>query len=654
MEVKKSLSKRKLFVLMALAFNVQYVVADETTGNELVLDTIRITAPGAQAVLGNDTITNDEIERRSPTTIRDVFAGESSITSSGGAAIATKVFVNGIEESMLSVTIDGARQNKSAFHHTGNVLFDPDLLKAVEITKGLAPADGGPGALGGSIAYETKDATDLLEAGDSFGGKISLTAGTNESFFRRVLSLYGAAENVDFVISGAKSSSDDYEDAGGNSIDGTEADLENVIGKLSLKSSSGDKLTFSASRTEDTGIRAAQAGPGGIYFIRADFEGVVGRDSEFVEGLSKRESYTLTYSRDDARGWFDPFFQITYNEQEVDVDGAYGKNESVSGTFKNNFDFDTGYVSAGLDFFKEKAKGEVRGAFASSGEEEHDNVGIFAQVRQDLNDRVSVSYGARWDTQDFEGADGSDFDDSGVSANGSVDVILTDTLTLNAGYASTWGGYELGEAAIMNFFTPWSYDGFTTSRAKSSRLGLRYEKGGFQTSAAIFKTDIEDFNAVLPSGGDRGEKIDIETEGFETSIAYLWSNSFVRLNYTYADVTQDEQTIGTTAYYYGRPVGNIFALEAAHQISTSWRIGATAEAALSNDLDSVTLDSYQIFNAYATYEPTVINNLTIRLDVKNLFDEQYSSRSSDGLGSSSVIALAEPGRDVRLSMSYKF
>ena len=101
------------------------------------LGTLRIESSAAQALLGNEEIDEEDLENRNAATTKDVFAGESSITASGGAAIAQKVYVNGIEESLLSITIDGARQNKSAFHHTGNVLLDPALLKRVEVSEGL-------------------------------------------------------------------------------------------------------------------------------------------------------------------------------------------------------------------------------------------------------------------------------------------------------------------------------------------------------------------------------------------------------------------------------------------------------------------------------------------------------------------------------------
>ena len=41
-----------------------------------------------------------------------------------------KVYVRGVEETNLAVTIDDARQNNKIFHHNATTLIDPSLLKA--------------------------------------------------------------------------------------------------------------------------------------------------------------------------------------------------------------------------------------------------------------------------------------------------------------------------------------------------------------------------------------------------------------------------------------------------------------------------------------------------------------------------------------------
>lgn len=620
------------------------------------LGVLRIGSAEAQALLGNSEITDEDIENRNPSTTKDVFAGESSITASGGAAIGQKVYVNGIEESLLSVTIDGARQNKSAFHHTGNVLLDPELLKRVEVSEGLAPADAGPGALAGSIAYETKDAADLLEPGKTYGGYVKLGGNSNGGGLESAAAIYGMTGGFEYLISATRRDSDDYEDGDGATVLGTGADLTDFVGKLAYTSDTGHRFEFAASRTEDSGLRAAQAGPGGILFIRPDFSGVVGRSSVLTEALSRRTSYTLTYTNDRLQGIWDPTIQLSYNEQEIDASGVYGINTSFSGTIKNEFQIGNGTVTAGIDFFRETARGQGRGPglFGSSGEEELTSVGIFAQVRQDIGDRVSLSYGARVDAQDFTGADGSEFSDEGVSVNGSVDYILTDTLTLNAGVASNWGGFELGEAALVNFGGAWDYTGFTSSRAVAGRIGLRFDNGPWQASAALFRTEVNDINAVLPSGGARGATADLTSQGIDASLAYNWATGFARVNWTYADVDLNEDTIGSTSYYLGRPVGHVIALEAGWDINDEWRVGGTAEIALDNDDAAIDLPGYEVVNLYASYRPRQVQNLEVRLDLRNLFDETYSSRSSDGIDSSRVIALTEPGRTIALTARIEF
>lgn len=613
----------------------------------LFLGTLRIDLAAAQNLLGNDEITEEELADRNPSTVKDVFVGESSVSVSGGAAMAQKVMVNGIEESQLAVTIDGARQNKGAFHHTGNVLLDPALLKSVAVSEGLAPADAGPGALGGALAYTTKDAGDLLAPDDTFGGRLSLTTGTNGTGLRSSLALYGVTGGFDWLLSGTLQEGDDYEDGDGGRIDGTGAELSDYMVKLGFTTDTGKRLAFSASQTEDTGPRASQGG-----FIRSDFAGLTSpaRPTDIIDGYARRSSYTLTYSDTQPQGNFAPYLQLTYNEQEVDVGDVTGVNKSLSGTAKNEWQLGNGTVTAGMDFFDETAEA-TEGA---DGAESRFNFGLFAQARQDLTDRISVSYGGRYDFQRFEGVDGSDFEEGGASVNAAVDVLLTDGLSLNAGIASTWGGFALGEAALVNYRTDWNYDGFASTRAHSARIGLRYDAGPWAFGGALFHTEINDVSAILPSGGNRGALTDMTSQGFDGSISYTGARGFAKLNYTFADVQLDDDEIATTAYYFGRPMGHIIALEAGYDLSDEWRIGGNAEVALENKIGSLDLPAYEVANVFASYAPTAVEGLEIRLGIDNLFDATYASRSSDGLDLSAIEPLNEPGRTFTLTASLQF
>jgi hemoglobin/transferrin/lactoferrin receptor protein len=192
------------------------------------------------------------------------------------------------------------------------------------------------------------------------------------------------------------------------------------------------------------------------------------------------------------------------------------------------------------------------------------------------------------------------------------------------------------------------------SRGDAARLGLRYERGPWAASGALFSTEIDDISAVLPSGGDRGAKTDLTSAGFDGTISWTGVQGFAAINYTYADVELDGEAIGSTAYYFGRPVGHIIALEGGWDVSPSWRLGGTGEIALKNDETEIELPSYQVVNLYAAYHRWQLEGLELRLDIHNVFDETYQSRSSDGVGLTNVIALNEPGRTFGLTARWRF
>lgn len=640
----------------ALLASVAAICASTVSAQEAFeLDVIRVEADEAQEALGNTEITTEEIQARNPSSMAEVFDGESEVISSGGAAIAQKVLVHGIEESLLAVTIDGARQNKSAFHHTGNVLMDPSLLKQVDISSGLAPADAGPGALAGVIAYETIDARDVLEAGQTFGGQATVSYGDNGDSFRRSLTVYGQSGGFEYLLNGVATTGDDYEDGSGNVVPGTEPDLSAITGKFAYTTDDGKRFELAANRTKDNGLRAMQEGPGGLYFARPDFAGVVGRDSVYLPALSERTSYTFTYSDEAPSGAFSPMVQLSYNEQYTEAGAAVGTNDSLSGKIENDFALGNGTLTAGVDFFHDTATPE--GPLTTpTGKETLDNIGIYAQMRQDIGDRLSLSYGGRIDSQRFELADGSEYSDTGVSLNAQADVILTDTLSFNIGAASSWGGYELSEASLINLGGAWVYGTPEASRGNNARIGLRYENGPWEASGALFYTKVSDINDVLSASRDVA---DLTSQGIDASLGYFGGRGFVRVNYTNADVKLDGEPIGSTAYYYGRPVGEIFGISAGYAVTPDIAIGGTAEIALKNDeTDGVngmsSLPGYSVVNVYATYTPPSYENVEFRLDVRNLFDETYVSRGSDGAGLSNVVALNEPGRSVFLTASIKF
>ncbi|MBY6154431.1 TonB-dependent receptor [Vannielia litorea] len=613
------------------------------------LEAIRVESDAAQDTLGNVEISAEEIEERNAASTDELFAGQSEILATGGSVIAQKVLVHGLEESNLAVTIDGARQNKGAFHHTGNVPIDPFLLKSVKVSSGLAPADAGPGALAGILAYETKDARDLLEPGQTIGGFTGLTFGSNGGTFRRSAALYGAQGGFEYLLAYSRQTGDDYENGDGDVIGGTEPDLTDYFAKVAYTTDAGKRFEFSAEQISDQGLRPFQGG-----FPRPDFEDVPGRGTTYLVAVTERTSYSFTYTDENPQGIWAPTIQLAWNEQLVDAESAQGRNRSLSGKAENRFALGSGVLTAGVDFFHESATNT--GTAANAGEEELSNIGLYAQMRQDVSSRVSLSYGIRLDSQTYTGATGEEWSSSGVSVNAAADVLLTDRLTLNVGAASVWGGYELNEAALIGLRSAPVYGDQITSRSTNFRIGLRYEQGPWQAGFALFHTNIKDANDPFSTTGEAAA-YDVTSQGFDAKLRYTGTQGYIEGNWTYADVQIDEGPVSTTSYYVGRPVGHIIGLSGAWDVNEQWTLGGTAEIAL--EVDEVPagyapLDSYEVVNLWAKWTPPSYDNLTVRFDVKNVFDKTYSGRGNDGVGFSAVEPITEPGRTFLISANMKF
>ncbi|WP_157783918.1 TonB-dependent receptor, partial [Sinorhizobium fredii] len=213
---------------------------------------------GGKLGAGEIVITSEELELKHPANIADVFAGEPGISVGSSLPMSQKVYVHGIEETNLAVTIDGSRQNNKVFHHSGTNLIDPGLLKAVGVDAGVAPADAGPGALGGAISYETKDARDMLD-GDGFGGFATSSYNFNSDTITTGVSAYGIREGLEFLGYFNFGNGNDFSAGNGSDVEGTSTDLLSGIGKLAYEFDSGDRVEISHERVHDDAPRPFRA-----------------------------------------------------------------------------------------------------------------------------------------------------------------------------------------------------------------------------------------------------------------------------------------------------------------------------------------------------------------------------------------------------------
>ncbi|MBO9429798.1 TonB-dependent receptor [Sulfitobacter sp. R18_1] len=638
----------------------------QSTNDDAFLGTIVLEMPAVPGMEDDDiSISSEGLALSNPADLSELFVAEPTIAVGSSIPMSQKVYVNGIEENNLAISIDGARQNNKVFHHNTTTLIDPALLKAARVDPGVAPADAGPGALGGALAYETKDASDLLAPGESFGGRYKLEYDSNGDIFSNSLSVYGREGGFEYLGFAKVAEGGLREDGNGDEIIGSGTDLLSGLGKLAYEAQSGDRVELSYERVVDDEIRPYRANLGAI---------IGGRPLPADRPYDlERTNIVLSYSDTTPTAMWNPTARLAYSGTKLVNDESAlstnsitsGETVSLSGEFSNRFALCWGELNAGLDFYSDEADLDYRDLSSGAREaatEKLSNIGLFAQARMEPTSNARLSFGARADFQDFEGTDGSSQSESGLSGNISGEYDLSDDLTISAGYSHVWGGLELAENYILN--PAWDYgSGIEEVTADNLYLAANYTMGAWVVDGKLFATNIDNARAASYRGGP-AFTADVQSRGFELGLGTAWEDGFFRAGFARIDTEINGRSADS---YYGNyltmPMGDFLTFQVAHRLNNGVLLGGDVQVAFDFDdtYDAATggsgpeLDGYTIANVFAEYTPKRMDNLTLRAEVNNLFDEQYSSRATYGqefVGE--VEPLTEPGRSIRVSAEIVF
>lgn len=607
-------------------------------------------------------IDSEKLAQQNPSDLQDLFRGEPTISVGSSIPASQKLYVNGVEETNLSVTIDGNRQNNKIFHHNATTLIDPSLLKAVRIEPGVASADAGPGALAGSIAYETRDVDDLLAPELSFGGFLKQEYDSNGDVFTTSTSLYGRSGAFEYLGFFKYADGGLREDGDNVDIIGSGTGLLSGLGKIAHQAESGDRFELSYERVVDDELRP----------YRANIGSLIGPSNPLTRNYDlDRQNVTFTYTDETPTGWWDPKISLGYSVTDLDIvepdQRTFGTTQSINGVIQNRFPVQAGSVTAGIDFYSDMAELDYQ-VFADSsrneaGTEKADNIGAFVQARLEPNNVTRLSFGARADFQEFEGVDGSENSGSGLSGNVSAEYDITDRVTISGGASHVWGGVALAENFIIN--PTWTYpaDGITPVTSNNIFLAVDAAFGNWNLDGKVFRTDLN--NARIPDNrGSAALTTDLRSEGFELGAGYRWQDGFVRVGYANIDTEIAGTTSDSdTGRYLTTPIGEVLSIEVVQSfVQHGIRIGADAQIVLEEtdtfNPDTGTagpaLPSYEVLNAFVEYTPRTRRNLTLRAEINNIFDTTYANRATYGQEFSNVTPLNEPGRSIRLSAQFKF
>jgi hemoglobin/transferrin/lactoferrin receptor protein len=621
------------------------------------VETVTVTADSLQ---GKIAVNAEALEARQAQDLEDMFRDTASINVGGGVGTGQKVYLRGVEDTNLNITVDGAAQGGYLFHHQGRLNIEPELLKRVGVESGPASADSGPGALGGSVRFETKDAQDMLRAGQDIGARFSAGHESAANATSGSSAVYGRlGESLGILAYMKGRNSDDYRHGGGDLQPATASQQRSYLVKLSLLDHGDHDVRVSAERRTDEGD----------YFIRAHMPEFSRQSQSYQE--TERETFSFQHRWAPDSNWIELTTKLYQNTLDLDriESQTFSRSRNIGGDIRNRMRFNTGALqhdlTAGIDMFEQKTDNiDYEEANGPNNQDKARNIGVFLQDRMTIGD-LGIAWGARFDDYHTDYGQAGEIDGSEVSPNLQLSYQATDNLRLHAGYGEAVRGAKTREVLLIGGAVDVE-KGLKPEQAKQAEIGIEWQGYGMLAeqdtlSFAVtgFNTQIENYQAY-----DRGSdphylynlEDDVTSQGVEASVNWALKQLDTRLSYSYVDMEDENGDPLGDAMAIGASVGNTWVWDTQYQlVDTDVSLGYTltgVERLTDVPEGKHEKPGYMVHDVRAQWQPAAYQGLTVSLAVNNLLDKEYSEHSSFTLSSGN--SMPEPGRDVRLGMSYSF
>ena len=641
------IKRTAISVSVASALLSQPLIAQE---KDNALDTMVIKGKRASAL--DIEVSQEQLEKVQASDLKDIFKSEAEVNVGGSSSVSQKVYVRGLETNMLNVTIDGAKQSASTFHHQGSLSIEPELLKKVSVQAGAGSALNGPGALGGSLQFKTKDPDDLLYEGERFGGIVKGGYNTNANAYKTSLSLYGTLnDNWSAMATVVQTEADDYEDGRGNEVEYTDYNQQNALIKLVGHFKNDQRLSVSFDNRIDDGER----------LIKPNWTETVKNSSVDME--AHRKTGTIEYSINPEKNqWLALETNAYYTENNIHRvgDGADGQIETYGFDMRNTSKISDHTFTYGVDYQNDKS------SYGSESEtsriEEGDVYGVYLQAEFQFAQAWLLNVGSRYDTYHTTDADNQHFKSTGFSPNASIQFTPLDNLQLALSYAQAMRGVEVRESYLI-------YEGGYTNaadlkeeRAENIEFSIHYQHGGLGLSANVYHSTVDDVITYGEWGEDNYTEFNNDGElinkGVTLGINYNWESLQTSVSYNHNTVELNGEPLG--GYYdtdLGISTGDTINTSVNYQLSHSLEFGWSAHFATrltdTND-DVLEKAGYGIHDVYGQWLPLNDDSLKVTLSISNLFDKNYRDQSTFGKTIYGDAGDMAPGRDFRANVAWAF
>lgn len=334
----------------------------------------RVAIDTPQAV---STLEQEDIDREQASKPGDLLRTIPGATAFGGDRMTGQSFnIRGVgsaeasDQNRIIISVDGV-QKFSEQYRIGQFFGEPELYRRVEILRGPASsALYGSGALGGVVAFETKDAADFLQEGSDTALRLRAGGNTNGSgVFGSVILAQRFGEGFELLAALNQRREGDYRSGDGTRVDGSGMSSTSGLLKGTFRFGEGREQTLSFSLTrwqsdEDDANYAADIG--------APVFGLIDRKV-------RDDTAQITWANPaSANPLVDARVQLTFSRTKVEQENA--TSASPSPLFQDSV---YGYRTLGL-------RAQNRASFLGDGWENYLTIG--AEIsRQERTHQTAIS-----------------------------------------------------------------------------------------------------------------------------------------------------------------------------------------------------------------------------------------------------------------------
>jgi hemoglobin/transferrin/lactoferrin receptor protein len=623
-----------------------FCVAAYAQSVEQELGTIQITSQrGADT---NTVVNAGRIDVEQAVSLQDLFKQTPEVTvGGGGLPVAQKLYVRGIGERMLTVTIDGAAQPESAYHHAGQVMVEAELLKRVEVEAGTGAATAGPGALAGALRFTTKSANDLLRPGERIGALVKGSYYGASDGKKFGVSVFGRLnDQVGLLVSGTAFDSADYDDGNCNPVANTAADAESRFVKLDV-GDKGHRLALAYEENRDEGLRNKRTNLV-VNAINPAQRQRMERSSttanyDFAPGGKLVALHATAYVNENA-------VQLAAGTPQRERDGTRTRGLNLVNVAR----LGEHKLSAGIDYRRDTGFAHV--ADLHLADEEAKVVGLFVQDDFALGEQWLLGVGTRYDRYRYSDMTGKQFDASGASPSASLSFMPGPELIVRIGHARALRGVGVMEPFLKSFQT--NDPALREEKARNTDLGVQWQRGPWQANATVFSQQIDNFIGYDDVRQNLGQ---VRTRGYSASAGYHAPQWTASIGLSHAKPRLNDKPLSSDdAFLLGNASGRTWVAQFDRAFPLQHlKMGWTGR--VTERLDYVPggaagKPGYTVHDVYAQWQPAGSDRLTLTFSVANLGDKFYYDQSSFGFHPrwGSVAALPEAGRNIRVSLASRF